>query len=278
MLALFLLRMLPVLMEPPLQHLPLQSWEVDCLCRSKLDFRDSAAGLELGDSEVAGKVSSASYRIVNLDLLSFLFSLISCETCGHELDVTKDRTGSAPTFSFCCGSRGNNVSKSISYAANVGLELGDSEVAGKLSSASYMTVNLDLLSFLFSLICCETCGHELDVTKDRRTGSAQTFSFCCGSRGNNVSKSTSYAANVGLELGDSEVAGKLSSASYRIVNLDLLSFLFSLICCETWGHELGVTEDRMGLVTFSFCCASCGNNFSKPTFFAANVGLQFGDS
>ena len=101
-----------------------------------MDFRDSAAGLELGDSEVAGKVSSASYRIVNLDLLSFLFSLISCETCGHELDVTKDRTGSAPTFSFCCGSRGNNVSKSISYAANVGLELGDSEVAGKLSSAS----------------------------------------------------------------------------------------------------------------------------------------------
>ena len=40
-----------------------------------------------------------------------------------------------------------------------------------------------------------------------------------------------------------------------IVNLDLFSFLFSLICCETWGHELDVTEDRrMGLATFSFCC------------------------
>ena len=127
MLALFLLRMLPVLMEPPLQHLPLQSWEVDCLCRSKLDFRDSAAGLELGDSEVAGKVSSASYRIVNLDLLSFLFSLICCETSGHELDVTEDRRmGLATMFSFCCDSRGNNVSKSTSYAANVGLQFGDS--------------------------------------------------------------------------------------------------------------------------------------------------------
>ena len=64
-----------------------------------------------------------------------------------------------------------------------------------MSSASYKIVNLDLLSFLFSLICCETCGQELDVTDDRRMGLA-TFSFCCGSCGNNVSKSTSLAASV----------------------------------------------------------------------------------
>ena len=91
------------------------------LCRSDSDFRDSEVGLELDDSEVAGKVSSASYRIVSLDFLSFLFSLICCETCGHGLDVTEDRRmGLATTFSFSCGSCGDNVSKSTSYAANVG--------------------------------------------------------------------------------------------------------------------------------------------------------------
>ena len=68
-------------------------------------------------------------------------------------------------------------------------------------------------------------------------------------------KSTFFAANVGLQFGDSEVAGKVSSASYRIVNLDFLRFLFSLICCECCeicGHKLDITEDRMGLaLTFS---------------------------
>ena len=96
-------------------------------------------------------MSSASYRIVNLDLLSFLFSLICCECCeicGHKLDITEDRMGLAPTISLCCGSCGNNVSKSTSW------------------------------------------DHELDATEDRRMGLATTFSFCCVSCGNNVLKST----------------------------------------------------------------------------------------
>ena len=94
-----------------------------------------------------------------------------------------------------------------------------------MSSASYKIVNLDLLSFLFSLICCETCGQELDVTDDRRVGLA-TFSFCCGSCGNNVSKSTSLAASVRKSQEINRVYAKLQN----LLKKQYKHFLLVWIC------------------------------------------------
>ena len=94
-----------------------------------------------------------------------------------------------------------------------------------MSSASYKIVNLDLLSFLFSLICCETCGQELDVTDDRRMGLA-TFSFCCGSCGNNVSKSTSFAASVRKSQEINRVYAKLQN----LLKKQYKHFLLVWIC------------------------------------------------